>query len=554
MSLAEDLLNTLNDGGANDNTESNDVEEPIIVDEKRRIIVPNKLKTIAVMGDKNVETVTFKCIRYWDAVHDLSNFVIYINYILPNGTTGTYIPEIKGIFDDYFTFDWLIGREITKYNGSLTFLILARRTDNEGKLEYQWSSLLNSECTIAQGLEIINVTDDEEAEDRLTSLLEKYEQLSKLPDEVNKKLDKKTEPTDGTYVYAIKDGEQTVVKASSEANGDHVMCRDKDGRSHIAEPKEDTHIANKEYVDTVASGKLDQDTSVTDNSKAYVKTPDGTQTTVDISSTGMPGAIVALDENGQSKVDTPTEDAHIANKKYVDDELAKFDFIKVVPSLDAVANPLPNRIYLVPNENADTQNLFDEWIFVNGKWEWITTKEIDVDLTEYATIEYVDSTMEDTSDALDEIIEIQNTLVDDGNPNTSWLIDKIYPVGSIYMSVNDVDPEVIFGGTWEQIQGRFLLGTGSGYGLGAMGGAESVTLTENQMPRHNHNPYLDTFKTDSFGQYIDNAGSNTHGIAPTGGYTEGKRVGTLQITATGGGQPHNNMPPYLAVNMWKRTA
>jgi D-alanyl-D-alanine carboxypeptidase len=250
MSLAEDLLNTLNDGGANDNAESNDVEEPIIVDETRRIIVPNKLKTIAVMGDKNVETVTFKCIRYWDVVHDLSNFVIYINYILPNNTTGTYIPEIKEIFDDYFTFDWLIGREITKYNGSLTFLILARRTDNEGKLEYQWSSLLNSECTIAQGLEIINVTDDEKAEDRLTSLLEKYEQLSKLPDEVNKKLTK--------------------------------------------------------------------DTSVTDESKAYVKTPDGAQSTVDISSAGRPGSIMALDKNGQSNVAIPTEDGHIANKRYVD--------------------------------------------------------------------------------------------------------------------------------------------------------------------------------------------------------------------------------------------
>lgn len=486
MSLAEDLLNTLNDGGANDNTESNDVEEPIIVDETRRIIVPNKLKTIAVTGDKNVETVTFKCIRYWDAVHDLSNFVIYINYILPNNTTGTYIPEIKEIFDDYFTFDWLIGREITKYNGSLTFLILARRTDNEGKLEYQWSSLLNSECTIAQGLEIINVTDDEEAEDRLTSLLEKYEQLSKLPDEVNKKLDKKTEPTDGTYVYAVKDGEQTVVKASSEANSGPIMCRD---------------------------------------------------------------------DNGRASINTPESDSQIANKKYVDTQIANFDFIKVVSSLDAVTNPLPNKIYLVPNENSDTQNLFDEWIFVNGKWEWITTKEIDVDLTDYATIEYVDSTMEDTSDALDEIIEIQNTLVDGGNPNTSWLIDKIYPVGSIYMSVNDVDPEVIFGGTWEKLSNAFLLGAGDKYAIGAKGGAEMVTLTTAQMPNHGHDIYMDTTGSYGMGQRIDNnASTGATGIAPSGGFVSGTRVGTVSIVKSGGNQPHDNMPPYLAVNMWKRTA
>ena len=144
MSLAENLLNTLNGDSAGDSTESTNIEEPIIVDETRRIIVPDKLKTIT----------------------------IYINYILPNNDTGTYIPTIKERYDDYFTFDWVIGREITKYNGGLTFLILARKTDSNGILDYQWSSLLNSECTIAKGLDIINVTDDEETEDRLTLLLQ----------------------------------------------------------------------------------------------------------------------------------------------------------------------------------------------------------------------------------------------------------------------------------------------------------------------------------------------------------------------------------------------
>ena len=302
------------------------------------------------------------------------------------------------------------------------------------------------------------------------------------------KLDKKTEPTDGTYLYAVKKGKQDIVKASSEANSGPIMCRD---------------------------------------------------------------------DNGRASINTPESDSQIANKKYVDTQIANFDFIKVVSSLDAVTNPLPNKIYLVPNENSDTQNLFDEWIFVNGKWEWITTKEIDVDLTDYATIEYVDSTMEDTSDALDEIIKIQNTLVDGGNPDTSWLIDKIYPVGSIYMSVNDVDPAVIFGGNWERIQGRFLLGTGSGYGLGATGGAESVTLTKDQMPNHAHSITSD-FGSGGMGRYIDNsANTGATGIAPRNydyRFESGTRVGTVSITASGGNQAHNNMPPYLAVNMWKRTA
>ena len=61
-----------------------------------------------------------------------------------------------------------------------------------------------------------------------------------------------------------------------------------------------------------------------------------------------------------------------------------------------------------------------------------------------------------------------------------------YPVGSIYMSVNSTNPGELFGGTWKQIQGRFLLGQGSGYSAGAMGGEASHTLTVAEMPSHYH--------------------------------------------------------------------
>ena len=64
--------------------------------------------------------------------------------------------------------------------------------------------------------------------------------------------------------------------------------------------------------------------------------------------------------------------------------------------------------------------------------------------------------------------------------------NKIYPVGSIYMSINSTNPSTLFGGEWEQIEDTFLLACGTSYSNGATGGSATVTLTENQMPSHTH--------------------------------------------------------------------
>ena len=73
----------------------------------------------------------------------------------------------------------------------------------------------------------------------------------------------------------------------------------------------------------------------------------------------------------------------MATKEYVDNEIATFDFIKVVDVLPEEG--LPNRIYFIPKAESQTQDLFDEYIWVNDTWEWLTTKQIEVDLTNYVT-------------------------------------------------------------------------------------------------------------------------------------------------------------------------
>lgn len=128
------------------------------------------------------------------------------------------------------------------------------------------------------------------------------------------------------------------------------------------------------------------------------------------------------------------------------------------------------------------------------------------------------------------------------------LVDIIYPVGSIYMSVNDTDPSLLFHGTWERIKDRFLLASGDTYSAGSTGGEAQHTLTVDEMPKHNHNYQsksflLDAAKRGGFGSEIKDV---------TGSYIA--EAVTPNVMFTGGSQPHNNMPPYLTVYIWKRIA
>ena len=81
------------------------------------------------------------------------------------------------------------------------------------------------------------------------------------------------------------------------------------------------------------------------------------------------------------KAEVEAELEGMATKEYVDNEIATFDFIKVVDELPDEG--LPNRFYLVPKADASNTDLFDEYIWINGAWEWLTTKQIEVDLTGY---------------------------------------------------------------------------------------------------------------------------------------------------------------------------
>jgi len=154
--------------------------------------------------------------------------------------------------------------------------------------------------------------------------------------------------------------------------------------------------------------------------------------------------------------------------------------------------------------------------------------------------------------------------------------DAVYPVGTIYVSAENVSPASLFGGTWTPLYDRFLIGAGSGYSKGATGGYKATQAHTHSIPEqtvtstgaggHNHKYYLPpswSFKigTGTKNTVTDEAGSglsderttswvdnHTHSIT-TPATTSGSFGGGAAASATDG-----NMPPYLAVYMWQKTA
>lgn len=123
--------------------------------------------------------------------------------------------------------------------------------------------------------------------------------------------------------------------------------------------------------------------------------------------------------------------------------------------------------------------------------------------------------------------------------------DRIYPVGSIYMSASSADPGTLFGGTWVRIQDRFLLAAGDTYQVGATGGEATHQLSIDELAKHDHGIANAKLLT------TDNSKAVQETSAASGVQNV---IGFKTATAAGGGKAHNNMPPYLAVYMWKRTA
>lgn len=137
------------------------------------------------------------------------------------------------------------------------------------------------------------------------------------------------------------------------------------------------------------------------------------------------------------------------------------------------------------------------------------------------------------------------------NDNEKYYPHPYYPVGSIYLSVNNTNPTIWFGGTWEQIaKGRTLVGVDTSDTdfniVKKTGGEKKHTLTIDEMPSHKHN----------MGVHLGNDGGGVNSVQGSDG--KYNWAGTTPLCdfpeATGGSQSHNNLQPYFTCYIWCRTA
>lgn len=168
------------------------------------------------------------------------------------------------------------------------------------------------------------------------------------------------------------------------------------------------------------------------------------------------------------------------------------------------------------------------------------------------------------------------------------LLDKTYPIGSIYMSVNNTNPSQLFGGSWTQLQNRFLLGAGTEYSNGTSGGSKDAVVVSHT---HTQNPHTHTSASHSHGTvssehnkfltyngnnivinstarkwpaadtdatvhyvYTQDENTNITEHVQTGSTSVTIQNGTASNQYAGEDGTGKNMPPYLVVYMWKRVA
>lgn len=229
--------------------------------------------------------------------------------------------------------------------------------------------------------------------------------------------------------------------------------------------------------------------------------------------------------------------------------------IEWVEEFPSDENCVSKKIYI-------NKNTLEGRIYRDGEWSTIIfTIKNDIDILNtycpvsgFAVYEYTNTRLKEES--------IQSIV-------NSSLLELVYPIGSVYISTNSINPSTLFGfGTWNQIQDKFLLAAGSAYSAGSTGGEATHKLTVSEMPAHTHNAGVDNFQlqialninSDSTARRevkIDTS-SGVYAITADSSQDDYNGIDDVRTVSntgsTGSSTAHNNMPPYIAVYIWYRVS
>lgn len=146
-----------------------------------------------------------------------------------------------------------------------------------------------------------------------------------------------------------------------------------------------------------------------------------------------------------------------------------------------------------------------------------------------------------------QIPEINKLTAENVNEILNFINGTLFPVGTILFNDNsDFDPNVEYGGTWELIKGKMIIGfddTDDDFNtLGNTGGSKTHTMTIEELVPHTHVEYFNNYYTS-----IPNSGAQEYSNVANQQRTKSTR-------STGGGQPMDIMNPHYVANIWHRVA
>ena len=145
------------------------MSENVVIKKDRTVTVPASEAKIGVQYDHNVNVITFDCPRYPDDDRnvDMSTMQIYINYMLPDKTLGSYLAEnvkVDTNNPDTIHFDWKITRNVTQVKGALQALVCIKKVDAEGNELYHWNTDLIQSFRVGEGMECLETISSDYAD------------------------------------------------------------------------------------------------------------------------------------------------------------------------------------------------------------------------------------------------------------------------------------------------------------------------------------------------------------------------------------------------------
>lgn len=502
-----------------------------IDNELRTISIPSNLTVLGVESDEDVNVIKFEMPRHYGEV-DLSTFAVRVNYMNANGDGDIYKVTDLVASEEKMTFSWLVGRTASMYKGDTRFIVCLKKLAEDFVVKQEFNTTVAS-LPVLQGLE-----PNEQLIQRYPDIIEQMLKFMETPissEEIGKAVEKylRENPIGGA---TINDEE---VSAGSVWSSQKTSTQiDEKVSDHNIDPVAHTDV--RELISGLTNrlnALADSDDTTLDQLSeivAYIKSNKNLIDAITTSKVSVSDIVDDLITNSSNK---PLSAAQGVKLKALIDAIVPITVDSVLSSTST--NPVQNKTVLNGLNNKEDKGAARS--IQIGSNSHIPNESGVINLSGAITAADVGAIYLGDGDAGTGESPPLNANTLDGKTLTQ-IFDALYPVGCIYQSTVSTSPAELFGGTWEQLKDRFLLAAGDRYLPGSTGGESEHKLTQNEIPAHTHDVKSWSYGTMAGGDY------NTINIK------NDVKNATLESESAGGSQPHNNMPPYITVYMWKRVS